>query len=710
MPTTALPLGMGLDRYTGVMQVEPNSMSDMRNLRTLMGKLQARRGTLEVATLPKMDTASDTPASDGGVKCETVCLLQSLRSSSEGLAVGWYPHMSTEGHVGTVYVFRVGGDGTNPAYPAKWGDLQRGAATPPYFTAAETFGKAFLAHDEAIRENRLPTKIYDAESHTLSDLVEDMYADTPVPIRFRGVERWSNYLFGWGYGWTGDLDRPEYVRASLPGEPERFEREHYFIAGDQGSPVMAVRQAGTSLVVLKPTESFRITGTSRLNFGIMPFYSLFGCLGTRLAVSVEGDLYAWGFEGPYRIAGSGEGQDLEQPLALRDDTPFPVDLPAESPTRDGFAVYIPGERVVEFHFGERIYALSLSDGGLRWSFRTRNGVKAAAGALMYSVAFGDRLGAGEAADAPPVGPMVDAVSAEGGSGTVSWSGSPPANTFVEVWLAQATDVAGADESVKEGTQLIRGSARIAMPRYERQRPDVRANAGSAAIGVPEIGQWHSVALRYRLNNRYADGYESDDPNEWPATSRSEPFASKPGMPTDLSARFVRLSATRVAMRVMFTPAMGHEEFEHRLYRDGARIATVPGGTHVFEDATAPLGESVSYTARAVVHGIESADSTPFKVPVALPDPAKVQYAKYSGPHRCEAGQQSYFVDWDSAGFGFRYEFREGGASGRISDLFSFSNVIACSTPANPLLEVRQYREQFGVRDYSGWITATADGG
>lgn len=684
MPTTALPFGMGLDRYTGVMQVEPASMMDMRNLRTLMGKIQARRGTLEVATLPD----------EGSEPCSAVTLLQAVRSQSEGLAVGYY------GGSREVIVFRIGGDGTNPVRIGKWGELPAGAATPPYFTGAETFGKAFLAHDEANYALRLTTQVYDAPSATvatgvLNDLVEDLDADTPAPMKFRGVDRWSEYLIGWGYGWTGDTDRPEYVRASLPGEPDRFNREHYFIAGDHGSPVTTVKQAGTSLVVLKPTESFRITGTSRLNFGIMPFYSLFGCLGTRLAVSVEGDLIAWGFEGPWRVAGSGEGQDLEQPLALRDDTPFPPDLPAESATRDAFAVYVPGERVVEFHFGERIYALSLSDGGLRWSFRARNGVKAACGALMYSVAFGDRLGAPEGAK-PTGGPTNVTANAEGGTATVTWTGSPGGGAVVEIWLAQITDVTGTDESASADP--------IVNPGFERQLPDVSGT--SATIAVPSIGQRYSVALRYRSNNQYAEAYESDDPNDWPATSRVEDFVSKPVAPTLDSALFVRLSATTVAMRIMFTPAMGHEGFEHQLYRDGSMVATAPAGTHAFEDATVAAGQPANYTARAVVHGVESSDSAMLEATVAVRAPGPVTWRPHNRPlSTCRTAESAYFVDWPSSGAGFRYQFRQ---RGRVHDLTSFSAVFVCSV-GDPAVEVRQYREAFGVRDYSAWVTAVREG-
>jgi len=683
MPTTALPFGMGLDRYTGVMQVDPASMMDMRNLRPLVGKLQARAGIVKQASLPDQ----------GGESCTAVTLLQPVRSQSEGIAVGYYDG-SRE-----VHVFRVGGDGTNPVHIGKWFDLADGAASPPYFHSAETFGKAFLAHDEAKQVHRAPTQVYDAALRTLADLVEDPTAETKVPIRFRGVEAWSDYLMGWGYGGFGDPDiRPDIVRASKPAEPDTFLPEHYFIVGDRGSPVTAVRQAGSALVALKPTDSYRILGTSRLNFGIMPFYSLFGSLSGRLAISVEGTLFAWGFEGPWSVTGSTGATDLEQPLSL--ETGFPVDLPPASPTRDAFAVYIPGDRVVEFHFGARIYTLSLADGGLRWSFRTRLGARAAAGTLMYSIAFDDALAA-DSATPPDGGPTIESLVSAAGMATLTWNNAgQDANEALEIWVGRLT--------FTTGTGKFRRDYTVADPNYERQLPDQSVTAApsqTAMVPVPELGETYRVAIRYRRGNRYSSDYESDDPADWPPGAQMD-VRSLPAAPVIDSATFVRTSATTVAMRVAFTPAAGHEEYTHVLYRDGQEkedeVATAAGGVHTFEDDTAPVGVNVVYKAICRTHGVDSPMSEPSVQKVRPAEPQGVTLREHTGIKRCNPGQRKWLLDWDTAGFGFRYEIRE--EETKVSDLYSFTAVILCGS-AKPMFEVRQYMEAFGVRDYSDWVLA-----
>ena len=683
---TVLPLGMGLDRYTGVMQVDASSMQDMRNLRPLMGKLQARRGTIVQDMLPDQ----------GGNPCTQVTLLQPVRSQSEGIAVGYY-RASRE-----VHVFRIGGDGTNPQHIGKWFDLPASAASPPYFTGAESYGRAFIAHDEARQTRRAVTQVYDAVAGTLADLTADLRGMGDEPVLFRGVSAWSNYLVGWGFGHAGEI-RPEIVRISKPGQPELFDRGHYFIAGDRASPVTTVKQSGSHLIVLKPTESYRILGTSRLDFGIAPFYSLFGCLGTRLAVSVEGIMYAWSFEGPWSAAP--QAQDLEDPISL--ETPFPVDLPAASSSRDAFAVYIPGERVIEWHFGDRIYALSLSDGGLRWSFRNRVMGRAACGALMYSIAFGETLADGTGT-VPAAGPAITNVAAEGGTATVTWENDQQDGTeLLEVWLAQTSSVTGTGK-------LTTGVAFL-NPTYERRLPDRRVTADTQQttdVAVPNLGQSYSVAVRYRRGNMYSPGYESDDPGDWPVGSR-QAFDSRPSAPTIDNAQFIRTSVSQVVMRVSLTPAVNHEAYEHNVYRDGVKIgSSLAGAEQTFEDTGPTVGMEHSYTARAVVHGVESPDSVAFVAFAGPPPPENPRYLSLL-MQQCGPGELLYNLFWSYPTVVFsgfltaRIQYRRGPTgTPRLVDAGRV-NVIPCADATDPMFAVRLYTTNHGVNDYSPWVDAVA---
>ena len=121
MPTVTLPFGSGLDRYTGVMAVEPGSMEDLLNARPLDGKLQLRRGTVLRSTLP----------AQSGVPCTAVLLLQAVQSQQEAIAVGYYS-ASRE-----VHVYRITGIGTDPFHIGRWFTLRSGAQDPPVVVAAE---------------------------------------------------------------------------------------------------------------------------------------------------------------------------------------------------------------------------------------------------------------------------------------------------------------------------------------------------------------------------------------------------------------------------------------------------------------------------------------------------------------------------------------------------------------------------------------------
>lgn len=683
MPKTTLPLGMGLDRETGVMQVQPSSMADMRNLRPLRGKLQARRGTIVQASLP----------GQGDSACTAVTLLHPVRSQSEGVAIGYY------GGNREVHIYRIGDDGTSPTHIGKWFDLHQAAAEPPYFTAAESFGRAFIAHDEARQVQRAPTQVYDAVEGTLRDLTADFSGNGVMPVKYRGVQEWGDYLLGWGYGNESEI-RPELVRVSIPGEPDRFNPEHYFIVGDRGTPVMTVKQAGPALVALKPADSYRIIGSSRLDFGIMPFYSLYGCISTRLAISIQGTVFSWGFEGPFSFTGQ-QAVDLEEPLSL--ETDFPPDLAPESSPRDAFAVYVPGERIVEFHFGDRIYALSLADGGHRWSFRNRENIRAACGTLLYSAVFGQSLTDG-AAVAPAAGPGIVSAEGSGGTAEVTWRNfDQSGNEIVELWLAQTSNLVGGEK--------YEISARNQRPSYELQLPNRRVDASSEqTTEIPNlsIGQEYSVAIRYRRGIHASPGYESPDPLQWPSGARAH-FLMKPAAPVINSVTWLRVSATTHVMRVSFSPAEGHENFTHFIYRDGVKIGeTTSKTTRTFDDPGASLGERHIYTVRAVLHGIESPDSNSVNVfagPLPPEDPRYLAVPQFSSG--CPEGEITYRVEWvnpNNLPF-FRVQIRTNSTppvQGQADEGRDF--VLTCSPIAD--FSVRLWAVQFGATDFSEWVDAT----
>src|SRR5690606_13253461 len=143
---------------------------------------------------------------------------------------------------------------------------------------------------------------------------------------------------------------------------------------------------------------------------------------------------------------------------------------------------------------------------------------------------------------------------------------------------------------------------------------------AAAVDQPylledlDAGTDYDWALRAVRGGLYRAGYESPDPDTWPAESRSS-FTTALLPPTIESATWERTAADSERIRLTITPA--HAEADIRVYRDAALIATIPapGNTEslTFDDTTA-LGlvskTNHTYTVRSATAHVESADSAP----------------------------------------------------------------------------------------------------
>ena len=144
---------------------------------------------------------------------------------------------------------------------------------------------------------------------------------------------------------------------------------------------------GSQLMALKQSGSFRIFGSSWVDIGREPYSDIYGALSPGLILSVEGVLFVWGTEGPWMIRPTEGSQDLEDPINLSREAP--EGLPTPSDSRLAFAVYIPEEKSIEWHFGNRIYTLTLRE--LRWSYRERSGIAGACGTLLYGTVASDDI-------------------------------------------------------------------------------------------------------------------------------------------------------------------------------------------------------------------------------------------------------------------------------------------------------------------------------
>lgn len=192
-------------------------------------------------------------------------------------------------------------------------------------------------------------------------------------------------------------------------------------------------------MVFKENETYEIFGYSPDTFGIRLADSLFGCVGSRLAVSVAGSVFFWSTQGP-RVTSGGPSVDIAVPLDV--GGPDPAGLVAESEPQDAFVDYDPQTRVVLFVWGQRVYALSIRDPNQpRWSYYEL-GETAQCSGLFFSTQ--SQAGSG----GPPVGAPENLVFDKNATAHLNYTGQVSDGDTVTLdgkvytWQTALTDVDG----------------------------------------------------------------------------------------------------------------------------------------------------------------------------------------------------------------------------------------------------------------------------
>lgn len=479
-PRIKLPFGGGLERASGLSELEPGAFRDLRNVQLYDGKAQARQG-LDVRSAITLNNDGVTPMTD-------VPHLSAFRANRVGIVVGYYNPTRV------MQVFLTAATGLNPVLVdstganSTWGTLAVDAGRPLVF-GAEVQRQYVLAHDHPLYTRRLVTRYYNplnGAGFKLVTLQANLDNAGNADVRFRGVTRHLSYLFGWGFGTASDADRPEIVRNSKPGEPLVFLPEHYFLAGIRGEPVVRCESLGQAgLLVFKETEFHIIGGYDRQTFTIQPVDATYGLGGSQLAVVVDGVCYFWSLTGPRATTG-GPSKDLGYPLDV--EAPAPADLVASGEASDGFAFFNPRRREVAFVFGQRGYVLHLQGDRPRWSYRSY-GIELRCAGTFYT-------GSGTAV---PTGYPDVSTSAPLGASSfrVTWINTDAVgDETVECWLAQG---AGAFTKVAD------------LPVTD---PLVLTSQNYDFTGLLP-GTTYTAAFRYRRATFFTDGYNSTNPLDWP---------------------------------------------------------------------------------------------------------------------------------------------------------------------------------------------------
>ena len=500
--TLRLPLAEGLERAAGAFIVKPSSFRDLRNVHIRDGRLVVREGLGQKALVV------------GGVT--DILAVHPLRSASQSLLVCY------DSATRAVTLRRVAIDPLtlNLTLTVVSGTMWTIPVTArfPVVSVTDSFGKAFLAHDEPSLALRQDTQVYNPLTDTYTDLLYNSTADTSV--LFRGVARWLSYLVGWGFGTTNlgppdDRNRPEILRVSLPGDPERFRPEFYFSLGQRGEPIMGGVPIRAGFVAAKEGELHLVTGTSQRDFDSKLIDPVYGVVSGASMVVVQDTVFFWSAEGPRYTQGDAS-VEIGSALDLRGEVPD--ELLALTDFRSCHGTYRPDREEIEWLFpvaGRNqtwSYVLDISGGVTRtsWSYRRYEQLVRSSGLLAGNIAFdpGD----------PSVAAYVSLTDLTANADsyyehTAGWTNhnvaNLPAGATVEIWASGGT-----------GAFVVS----TALPWYKVK--DIAASGATQTDDTTLIGEantaqpWRHLAVRYRLaDGTYFAASASANPMDWPANTR-----------------------------------------------------------------------------------------------------------------------------------------------------------------------------------------------
>ena len=662
-PRIPMPFGSGLDRETGIMAVRPSTFEDLRNLLLHQGKAVVRPGFGSALAL----------LDDVGNPISHIVAGEPLRSDSTGIIVSYQE--STQ----RVWVHSINADGTVAALVDEWvHDLGGWGSTPPVVHMAESYGNVFMAHDKRSVTSRAKTIYYDTTGSLVDMVSDDWGGRGNEDIRFRGVVRHLNYLFGWGWG-DSTSDRPEFVRSSVAGDPTSFKVNHYAIAGNQRDPVLLCKPAGNRLIVFKDSETHVIKGSSRDSFGIKMLDPLYGILGSKLAANFGGLVLAWSAEGPRSWDGLNDSDEIAIPLDLGGLEPST--LVPQGLTETSFAFYVPELRVVIFVFGRRVYALTVRvEGDWKWSY--------------WELGF-DPLCAFKVFD--------NTLSAVAPTGFPEYTSAVEAGTYVDVTVTNRSQ--DGDETLEAWVQEDPAGA------WAKNKSVAVALTSTQVVQLDGLtaGTVYNTAYRYRRGLLYTVGYEVTPPSDWPAVSQGQ-VTTTIDPPSVFSGVWSRTGAAAEKIVLTVTPATGLGANDIEVFRNAVSIGTIsPGSVGTFDDTTALglTGEADHDYTFVTKGGTDSPPSAALTLWAGPPLQPQIEWAQATGPSY-QVGfsipdptiPTEVWDNYDDAGGTGASTLRQTASAG----VYQKSSGALVNVPVSPglliLLQVRQKATAFTTDDFS----------
>lgn len=497
MPLQTMPitLGAGLDRATGAAAVQPAYAVDAENLYARDAKLALRPG-LAGTGFPALPWGTD------------VCCVAPARVTGDVLFV-LYDRTSRQLRIYRMspqlgLIQPVGTDGI-------WGTLSPEAEWPVVL-AAENDGRIFFAHDEPTLAYRLAT-VYvtpDIDNPLLPGSLDTLMADldgdgVENEVYFRGVLAYLEYMCGWGWGseQEGEEDRGDVLRLSQPAEPTRFLPESFALCGARKEPILAAIPVQGVLVIGKPTETYRLVGTSPADFRVELLDARYGPISSRSAIAV-GDIGFWCSQDGPRVITRESTSPIAQALELI--SPLPTTLPPRGPDRTCFVVYDRERYTLEWLWPNLDDVTLRTPGFLlsrwepsspRWTFTVREQCISCAGEVIFAEAL--------------VTPTLDGYA----SNVVLTDVDVAADTrFRRLDVSWDNNEALGNETVQIFLRAVGSSWNIALS------VPVGGSSQSASLDTVLPLTEYDVAIRYFRLGATGVGYESADPDQWTAPTEA----------------------------------------------------------------------------------------------------------------------------------------------------------------------------------------------
>lgn len=509
--SATVPFGRGIDRATGDLAVDGGSLEVASNLVLREKKYQVRWGIGDpVADLTTIYDTEDPPVAQPS---NVVCHVFHYR------ALGKICYIGYETSTGKVRLYKGNLVGSGIEFVLLLDTLAADLPEPPLFKTCESDSIVLIAHDEPDGASRMSTYYWDGLNATPANqipavLTGNLDGAGSNPIKFRGVQTYKNWVFGWGYGTNTDPLRPELLRVSMPGDPQTWDPNHYFVVGVRDDAILSCETGTNVFVIFKGGSWFRIVGTDRSNWSVEQGGSQFGVSFSRSTLSINGVVYFWSDEGPRVTTGLEPSRDLSQKLDIDAPPVFGSDLQVNRNL--GWTVYVPQHRQIWWGFpGETttgVLSLSTRDteeAVNRWSSQV-------IGAQILSVCTKDPS---PPASNPSPG-TVATISSDmivGYHATDPWNATPGVSNELNLSWTYASDVIG--DEIVEVWFSVDGGAYAKYTEYQL------TNTTGQGYRYPNLSNflWSNtslaVALRLRRRGGYATGYTSTNPADWPSAAK-----------------------------------------------------------------------------------------------------------------------------------------------------------------------------------------------